>query len=106
MIPSYLAETTTEEPVISFGQKIPAEIPTEPPSTVSENSTIPFADEISTTSTTVEPSPEGDLETKLFDTTPGVNDLEKDLFDTTMMPDVSKSTTEKIESGKFKLQCT
>ena len=64
--------------------------------------TIPFADEIVTKSTTVTPSPQGDLENELFDPTQAPDELEDDLFDTTIMPDLSKSTTEKtMPAGKF-----
>ena len=100
----FLAETTTEEALISFGSKIPAEIPavTVTPETLPELTTIPFADEIVTKSTTVTPSPQGDLENELFDPTQAPDELEDDLFDTTIMPDLSKSTTEKtMPDGKF-----
>ena len=66
--------------------------------------TIPFADEIVTKSTTVTPSPQGDLENELFDPTQAPDELEDDLFDTSMMPDLSKSTTEPatiVPDGKF-----
>ena len=99
-----LAETTTEEALISFGSKIPAETPTVTvtPETLPELTTIPFADEIVTKSTTVTPSPQGDLENELFDPTQAPDELEDDLFDTTIMPDLSKSTTEKtMPDGKF-----
>ena len=49
--------------------------------------------------TTVKPSPEIDLENKLFD--PINPDLETELFDTTIMPDVAKSTTQKAKTGKL-----
>ena len=101
----FLAETTTEEALISFGSKIPAETPTVTvtPETLPELTTIPFADEIVTKSTTVTPSPQGDLENELFDPTQAPEELEEDLFDTTIMPDLSKSTTEKtMPSGKFR----
>ena len=100
----FLAETTTEEALISFGSKIPAETPTVTvtPETLPELTTIPFADEIVTKSTTVTPSPQGDLENELFDPTQAPEELEDDLFDTTIMPDLSKSTTEKtMPAGKF-----
>ena len=100
----FLAETTTEEALISFGSKIPAETPTVTvtPETLPEFTTIPFADEIVTKSTTVTPSPQGDLENELFDPTQAPEELEEDLFDTTIMPDLSKSTTEKtMPAGKF-----
>ena len=100
----FLAETTTEEALISFGSKIPAETPTVTvtPETLPELTTIPFADEIVTKSTTVTPSPQGDLENELFDPTQAPEELEDDLFDTTIMPDLSKSTTEKtMPDGKF-----
>ena len=100
----FLAETTTEEALISFGSKIPAETPTVTvtPETLPELTTIPFADEIVTKSTTVTPSPQGDLENELFDPTQAPEELEEDLFDTTIMPDLSKSTTEKtMPAGKF-----
>ena len=100
----FLAETTTEEALISFGSKIPAETPTVTvtPETLPELTTIPFADEIVTKSTTVTPSPQGDLENELFDPTQAPDELEDDLFDTTIMPDLSKSTTEKtMPDGKF-----
>ena len=100
----FLAETTTEEALISFGSKIPAETPTVTvtPETLPELTTIPFADEIVTKSTTVTPSPQGDLENELFDPTQAPDELEDDLFDTTIVPDLSKSTTEKtMPAGKF-----
>ena len=106
----FLAETTTEEALISFGSKIPSETPSETPTvtvtpeTLPKLTTIPFADEIVTKSTTVTPSPQGDLENELFDPTQAPEDLEGDLFDTTMMPDLSKSTTEPatiVPAGKF-----
>ena len=100
------AETTTEEALISFGSKIPAETPTVTvtPEILPELTTIPFADEIVTKSTTVTPSPQGDLENELFEPTQAPEELEDDLFDTTIIPDLSKSTTEPadiVPSGKF-----
>ena len=59
---------------------------------------------IVTKSTTVTPSPQGDLENELFDPTQAPDELEDDLFDTSMMPDLSKSTTEPatiVPDGKF-----
>merc|ERR1711976_819331 len=94
-------ETTTEEVLIAFGEKIPAQTPESEETTV-----VPFQDEIAEPrivlpEITDKPSPETDLEGKLFETTPSVKDAENELFDTTIMPDLS---TEK--SVECNVKCT
>ena len=105
IVPNITTESTTKKM-----DEIPQDT-TVGPKNVSELTTIPFHDETTSSSLISEPreilpdttiSPEDDLEDKVFGTPE--KDLETELFDTTIMPDVSQSTTEKAKTGKFFLK--